>query len=225
MDDDILDLLKTSTPENVDDLTTIESLAKQLEDVYSEMKDAIDKEEKKKIEKLKKKLIGPLVGLFLAGYSETMIRRVMEGIGYPNKYIDELVDEALNEVYKREHHTKLNKFMKSAAIVVIIALLVLVYVLLFSTTKPVGCHTIGCSGEMLNCTQGKYTEKIGGVTKEITIQKSGNQCLVSIRITKSKDPSLIGKYLNCEFKMNNGITDLMDTKSCAGSLNKSYLFG
>ncbi len=223
MDEDILNLLQEA-PENIEDIQSVEETVSELERVYSEIKEALEKEEKEKVEKLKRRLIKPLVALIKAGYSEYTLRRVMRTIGFKEKDINEFLTEAWKQIEEEEHHTKLIKTIKFVSVGIILVLLGVAYLMLFSTTRPETCQSFACSGEILNCTPGKYYNEDGGINRYITIQKDGNLCLVSVRVVKATNKTLIGKYLNCRFQIIDGLTDLSDTSYCSGTLDTRTLF-
>ncbi len=217
MEDDLLSLLEEA-PENVEDLYSVQEAVNQLKQVYEEISTAVEKEKEEKLKKAEKMVIDPIIALFNAGYSEVTIRRLLGGIGFKRAEIDRFIHASWREMEKRRRLGKVVKIIEMLVIAGVVAGLIFFGLNLFQETRAVSCQSFGCSQEMLTCQEGKYYSQMSGITKEITIKKEQNYCLIRVEITKSDDKGEIGRYINCKLPIIDGTVDLSKTDGCIGTL-------
>ncbi len=217
MDDELLSLME-ETPENVEDLYSVQEAVNQLKQVYEEISTAVEKEKEEKLRKMEKMVVAPIIALFNAGYSEITVRKLLRGIGFKRNEIDRFIHASWREMENRRRLGKIVKLVEVLVIAGVVAGLIFFGLNLFQETKAISCQSFGCSQEMLTCQEGKYYFQTADTVQEITIKKEQNYCLIRVEITKSRNEELIGRFVNCKLPIIDGTVDLSKTEGCSGSL-------
>ncbi len=216
MDEDILELLKESAPENVEDLQTVEQLVDEISNIYQEMKTAIEAEKKEKLEKLKKAMVKQIIALFEAGYTLSTVREILRRLNVKEKDIDEFVTDAWAEMERRKRWGPWLSLARVILILGVIAGLVVAGYFLMKQSSAVYCSSYMCTNEILKCKPGKYQFRSGENLREISIDREGNQCIVRFVIRESQNRSEVGKQEVCRFQIYQGLTDMTDKSRCTG---------
>ncbi len=218
MDDELLSLLEEA-PENVEDLYSVQEAVNQLKQVYEEISTAVEEEKEEKLKELERMVVGPIIALFNAGYSEVTIKKLLRGIGFKKDEIDRFIQASWKEMENKKRLGKIVKVVQVLVIAGIVAGLIFFGLNLFQETKAVPCQSFGCSQEMLTCQEGKYHFQIAGTVKEISIKREQSYCLIRVEITSSKNTESVGKYINCKLPIIDGTVNLSQTDKCSGTLS------